>query len=265
LNPCRAPVKYAGYNPQSRVEPQRVVHPTIDFGFVITCDKPERVRFADGVRHSAAAPCLSFNKPGVVYESFDSFFCEQFYFCYDASLLDNFKVFCEEPFRPLRPLDMSGDIPRLINMALGLCRNIHSPGEADRLDLICLQIVNELVIADKVSASAKDPRLRGVYEIASYVETHYMDNIDWNALIKKHGFSRRTFLRLWENTFGKPPGQYVAGLKVNEAKRLLASGESVGAVAEKLGFEDPFYFSRLFRKHSGMSPAEYKKTAAYSS
>jgi AraC-like DNA-binding protein len=46
---------------------------------------------------------------------------------------------------------------------------------------------------------------------------------------------------------------------ISEAKNLLVEGErSVAEIAYKLGFENPPYFSRLFKKEVGMSPKEFK-------
>jgi AraC-like DNA-binding protein len=48
-----------------------------------------------------------------------------------------------------------------------------------------------------------------------------------------------------------------------EAKRLLAhSGAQVAQVATQLGFEDPAYFSRCFKKHTGRTPLEFRQALA---
>ena len=49
---------------------------------------------------------------------------------------------------------------------------------------------------------------------------------------------------------------------ISEAKNLLVEGEqSISEIAYKLGFENPPYFSRLFRKETGVSPKEYKNNS----
>jgi len=66
--------------------------------------------------------------------------------------------------------------------------------------------------------------------------------------------ARRAFAR----ATGKTPLQYLADLRVEEAKQLLARGGlSVKEVAQRVGVPDPFYFSRLFRKTAGLSPQRY--------
>jgi AraC-like DNA-binding protein len=68
----------------------------------------------------------------------------------------------------------------------------------------------------------------------------------------EHG--RRVFAR----ATGKTPLQYLADLRIEESKHLLATGGlSFKEVAQRVGVPDPFYFSRLFRKTAGVSPQQY--------
>lgn len=53
-------------------------------------------------------------------------------------------------------------------------------------------------------------------------------------------------------------GEYVANSRINGAKRLLASGENIKAVAYLLGFSSPSAFSYAFRRATGMTPGEFR-------
>jgi len=65
--------------------------------------------------------------------------------------------------------------------------------------------------------------------------------------------ARRLFLK----ATGTAPTTYLAQLRISSAKRLLAEGALVREVAEQVGLPDAYYFSRVFRRHAGMSPSEY--------
>lgn len=60
--------------------------------------------------------------------------------------------------------------------------------------------------------------------------------------------------------------EYVTAMKMDNAKKLLsASSLSIAEVAERCGYDNPKYFSTLFKKHTGMTAGEYRKKAALSS
>jgi AraC-like DNA-binding protein len=74
------------------------------------------------------------------------------------------------------------------------------------------------------------------------------------------GLSASHFSRLFVNRTGHSPIDYFIQLKIQRACRLLDnSGWMIADVAREMGFDDQFYFSRIFRKVMGMSPVEYRK------
>jgi AraC family transcriptional regulator, arabinose operon regulatory protein len=57
-----------------------------------------------------------------------------------------------------------------------------------------------------------------------------------------------------------PPMEFFARLKTTRACELLKTTDlTVREIAAQLGFEDPFYFSRFFRRHQNISPSHYRK------
>ena len=59
-----------------------------------------------------------------------------------------------------------------------------------------------------------------------------------------------------------PPIDYFIHLKMQKACQLLyADGVKIKAVASDLGYDDPYYFSRIFKKYIGTSPEQYRITA----
>lgn len=74
------------------------------------------------------------------------------------------------------------------------------------------------------------------------------------------GLSASHFSRLFVNRTGHSPIDYFIQLKIQRACRLLDnSGWNIADASREMGFDDQFYFSRVFRKVMGMSPAEYRK------
>ena len=74
------------------------------------------------------------------------------------------------------------------------------------------------------------------------------------------GLSASHFSRLFVNRTGHSPIDYFIQLKIQRACRLIDnSGWSIADVSREMGFDDQFYFSRVFRKMMGMSPNDYRK------
>lgn len=74
------------------------------------------------------------------------------------------------------------------------------------------------------------------------------------------GLSASHFSRLFVNRTGHSPIDYFIQLKIQRACRLIDnSGWSIADVSREMGFDDQFYFSRVFRKVMGMSPNDYRK------
>lgn len=94
-----------------------------------------------------------------------------------------------------------------------------------------------------------------------YIKTHLhlpLDRADVAAMV---GLSPGYFSTLFKKRTGHGFAQYVRRLRVDEAKRFLRETDlQVQEVAARVGFADPFYFSRVFRDAVGMPPQHYRAT-----
>lgn len=100
--------------------------------------------------------------------------------------------------------------------------------------------------------------------VLAYIEAHLADNLSVDQLAQLIHFHPNYFIRLFKNTTGLSPIQYVNHKRMDKAKQLLAfTNGSVSAIAETLGMDAP-YFSRLFKEYTALSPTEYRDFAASS-
>lgn len=97
-------------------------------------------------------------------------------------------------------------------------------------------------------------------KITAYVQTHISEKISPLALSSYLNVSQSSLFRIFQNKFGITPANYVNRLKISYATGLLETAElSIKELAYTVGFEDEFYFSKIFKKFAGLSPSDYKK------
>ncbi len=74
------------------------------------------------------------------------------------------------------------------------------------------------------------------------------------------GISEEYFIRLFRRQLGMSPFQYFTRLKIEAASAVLVDNQlSISDVASRFGFENPFHFTKVFKKCTGLSPREYRK------
>lgn len=93
-----------------------------------------------------------------------------------------------------------------------------------------------------------------------YFQEHYNEDIQIKSYAKSRNMSVSWFLRSFKDFVGQPPAQYLLSLRMNNAVSLLETTDyNVTEISAIVGYENPLYFSRLFKKHKGVSPSEYRK------
>jgi transcriptional regulator GlxA family with amidase domain len=80
------------------------------------------------------------------------------------------------------------------------------------------------------------------------------------SMVRLSGLPERTFKRRFQKAVGMTPLEYVHALRLEDAKALLETTEQpLHELAEKVGYDDATFFSRLFRRKIGLTPAEYRR------
>lgn len=96
--------------------------------------------------------------------------------------------------------------------------------------------------------------------VLKYMTKNINKSIDIKELAHFCHLSEGHFIRKFKKSYGSSPMVYFNKLKIQEAsQRLLISNNSIKEIAYDLGFHDPQYFSRLFKKTMGISAMSYRK------
>lgn len=95
------------------------------------------------------------------------------------------------------------------------------------------------------------------------VEQHYKEGLTVSEYARLMYISPRSLSDLTHQQINKTPSQMIQERIILEAQRLLVhSNLNISQVAYRTGFDDPSYFVKFFKKHTGMSPSDFKKTIA---
>lgn len=137
---------------------------------------------------------------------------------------------------------------------------------ADRLSvkMETTGIINQLLsrfLENAIPApSAKDKRIN---QALKYIQHNLKENITIDSIAEMSCLSKDHLIRLFKSECGQSPLQYINHRKVELAETLLATTDlSIKQIANRLSFSDSSYFTRLFHKITGTTPAAYRKMVA---
>ena len=70
------------------------------------------------------------------------------------------------------------------------------------------------------------------------------------------------FTKMFKDSIGKTPIDYINGIRINHALRLLSMTETpVNEIADLIGFSNPNYFHKIFKQYMDSSPLSYRKNS----
>lgn len=115
-------------------------------------------------------------------------------------------------------------------------------------------------LINSVQTSRLGIRSDAVNSAIRYMEEHYMEEITLEEIARYIGISPQHFSKIFKEETGINYIEWLTKLRLDIAKRLLAEGgKTVKEVCYVVGYNDPNYFSRIFRKTVGESPTEFAK------
>ncbi len=97
------------------------------------------------------------------------------------------------------------------------------------------------------------------------IQKNYTKDLAMEDVAREVGFSTYYFSRLFKQTFGMSFVDYLTKLRLETAKTMLRgqNGVSVKEVCFAVGYSEPNYFARVFKKETGLTPSEYQKNAHF--
>lgn len=112
----------------------------------------------------------------------------------------------------------------------------------------------------KAAQQKKQEDNRPIRTAKKYMKEHYMEPITLEDVSAMAGFNPTYFSSLFKKETGSSFLEYLSGVRMDEAKRLLReTGIPVAVVCEHVGYSDVKYFTKAFIKYTGLKPNEYRK------
>ena len=100
----------------------------------------------------------------------------------------------------------------------------------------------------------------GADAVARYIEAHLTERLTAERVARDTHMSVSGIYKCMKSSFGCTLGEYITKQRIDRSLRPLEIGElSIEKIAESVGFTDPAYFSRCFKRLCGMSPLKYRK------
>ena len=126
-----------------------------------------------------------------------------------------------------------------------------------------IQLVVELSRLYERRAAFSECSQSGIADVAAYMERHFAENLNIEQLAAIANYSPRHFLRLFSETYGVTPRQYIIERRMNRAVALLKNSDiSITQIAHICGFTDSNYFGSAFKEKFGLSPTLYRRSSA---
>ena len=217
-------------------------------------------RVVNGREYICRYPHIFIKRPNEFHVVKEGKFNTVIYFTYDRKYADAIRALGVEDELSLCPMPESAAFHALFMQLQEFARHSEEFGVVDRIDMLCFQIVREILLARKLEQTPLAEADEKIRRIASYLRLNCMQEIDFDELARQHGFSRRTFSRHWEKSGYPSPAQFLFVLRMMEAKRLLAETSTpIWKIAELLHYQGSAWFCFSFRKHTGETPLGFRK------
>jgi len=98
-----------------------------------------------------------------------------------------------------------------------------------------------------------------IKSVVDFLQENFHQNISISDLAERFDFSYTRFRKLFRSYTGRGPREFVTSLRISRAKELFLQNKKIKEVANIVGYEDIFYFMRIFKAVTGVSPGRWQK------
>ena len=147
------------------------------------------------------------------------------------------------------------------DLAIHIISRHGSPGEAVRIAKVYLLKWHGEGQLPYAALVRRTPHADSVVRTCEqWLGEHFQANDAIKQVVDLSGIPQRTLKRRFKTATGTTLIDYLQNLRVEEAKRLLETGQiAVDEISVEVGYEDPSFFRRLFKRRTGLTPSQYSR------
>jgi AraC-like DNA-binding protein len=123
---------------------------------------------------------------------------------------------------------------------------------------IALNMILDLFKASNQSHESGRTHLE-LQKAINFMKSNFTEDISIQECAREAGLSETHFRRLFKSHTGRSPKDFLTSLRISKAKELISSGKSIKESAFLVGYEDVFYFMRVFKNTTGISPGKFSR------
>jgi AraC-like DNA-binding protein len=152
-----------------------------------------------------------------------------------------------------------GEHPKLIEMLRQLHQASRTPGSLAviRTKELFHGILHELFACSRNRLHSESRS--SIEQAIAYIQDHFMEPLTVGEMAARYGLEAKPFAYLFTKFVGISPIDYLIQHRMKRAEELLTTSRcTIGEIAASVGYGDAHYFSRLYKKHTGLSPTEFR-------
>lgn len=247
-----------GYLPFKKTYIQQGTFDTFNFSLILSGEGIFQYEGSPPVE--VVAPCVLTQWPGAKfsYGSTGKDGWEEIYLTYKSKYTKYFEYSdFLNPKRRCWNVQRKSEFHNVCHQLLSCASQGQAPGVADTIDRIAEQVILTSLLLGK---PIKDAKNQIILKIKEQVDLDPYKDYDFHEIAAGHGLSISTFRNLWNQYVGMPPQRYAIEQRMKIARQLLLeTSKTISEIAWELGYEDVLYFSRLFKKYTGLNATAYRK------
>lgn len=168
----------------------------------------------------------------------------------------------------LRLIGRSGfQDPLLTQIGLALWRELEQPAPAGKLyaqtaaQLLAVHLLQHYTCEPiHIQESSQGLTRQQVQRVTDFIQAHLSQDLTLEALAQQAGFSSYHFARLFRQTMGESPHQFVLRQRVERAQHLLKkTDDPLAHIALESGFANQSHLTRIFKRYLGLTPRSYRQ------